>query len=104
MRKEQMVGTRLPRDLMRELELIERVEQSDRSTTLRKLLLKAIAEWKVEHHARLYGDGKVTLAKAARGAGVSIWEMMDYVRNRRITAQYDMDDLEHDMKSVYFRH
>ena len=62
------------------------------------------SEWKVEHHARLYGDGKVTLAKAARGAGVSIWEMMDYVRNRKITAQYDMDDLEHDMKSVYSRH
>jgi predicted HTH domain antitoxin len=66
--------------------------------------MKKENEWKVEHHARLYGDGKVTLAKAARGAGVSIWEMMDYVRNRKITAQYDMDDLEHDMKSVYSRH
>ena len=33
MKKEQMVGTRLPSELVRELELIEDAEQSDRSTT-----------------------------------------------------------------------
>ena len=49
MRKEQMVGTRLPQDLVRELERIERTEQSDRSTTVRKLLARAIGEWKLEH-------------------------------------------------------
>ena len=72
-----MVGTRLPRDLVPELERIEHTEQSDRSTTVRKLLARAIAEWKIEHYARLYGDGKLTRARAARDAGVSIWEMMD---------------------------
>ena len=53
MRKEQMVGTRLPLEVVHELELIESVEQADRSTTLRKLLTKAIGEWKLEHYARL---------------------------------------------------
>ena len=103
MRKEQMVGTRLPQDLVRELERIERTEQSDRSTTVRKLLAKAIGEWKLEHYARLYGDGKLTLARAARDAGVSLWEMMDYARSRKISAQYDLGDFEQDLKSVYAR-
>jgi hypothetical protein len=35
MKKEQMVGTRLPNTLVRDLETIEEIEQSDRSTTVR---------------------------------------------------------------------
>ena len=83
MKKERMVGARLPLELVRELELIENVEQSDRSTTLRRLLSNAVRQWKLEHYSRLYGDGKVTLARAARDAGVSLWEMMDYARTRK---------------------
>jgi len=97
MKKERMVGTRLPLELVRELELIEDVEQSDRSTTVRRLLAKAIQQWKLEHYARLYGDGKLTLARAARDAGVSLWEMMDYARTRKVPAQYDLEDLNRDL-------
>ena len=100
MKKERMVGTRFPLDLVRELELIEAVEQSDRSTTVRRLLSKAIQQWKLEHYARLYGDGKLTLARAARDAGVSLWEMMDYARARKVPAQYDLEDLNRDLGTI----
>ena len=101
MKKGQMVGTRLPQDLVRELEVIEDAEQSDRSTTVRKLLYKAVSDWKLEHYARLYGDGRMTLARAARQAGVSLWEMMDYVRARKISVQYDLEDFGRDLKGLY---
>lgn len=101
MKKERMVGARLPLELVRELELIERVEQSDRSTTLRKLLSNAVRQWKLEHYARLYGDGKATLARAARDAGVSLWEMMDYARARKTPVQYDLEDLERDLQTIH---
>ncbi len=97
MKKERIVSTRLPLELVRELELIEDVEQSDRSTTVRRLLAKAIQQWKLEHYARLYGDGMLTLAHAARDAGVSLWEMMDYARARKVPAQYDLEDLKQDL-------
>ncbi|MDE0099214.1 MAG: UPF0175 family protein [Truepera sp.] len=100
MKKEQMVGTRLPLELVRELELIENVEQSDRSTTVRRLLSKAIRQWKLEHYVRLYGDGKLTLARAARDAGVSLWEMMDYARARKVPVQYDLEDLKRDLEII----
>ena len=70
MKKEPMVGTRLPDTVVRDLEAIEEVEQSDRSTTVRKLLTRAIQDWKLDHYSRLYGNGKLTLARAAREAGV----------------------------------
>jgi predicted HTH domain antitoxin len=100
MKKEQMVGTRLPTALVRDLEAIEEVEQSDRSTTVRKLLYGAIRAWKLDHYSRLYGDGKLTLARAAQEAEVSLWEMMDYVRKKKITAQYDLEDLARDLKGI----
>ncbi|MCY3682695.1 MAG: UPF0175 family protein [Gemmatimonadetes bacterium] len=100
MKKERMVGIRLPLELVRELEFIEDVEQSDRSTTVRRLLAKAVQQWKLEHYARLYGDGKLTLARAARDAGVSLWEMMDYARARKVPAQYDLEDLNRDLGTI----
>ena len=101
MKKEQMVSTRLPSELVRELAFIEEVEQSDRSTTVRRLLSKAIQQWKLEHYVRLYGDGKLTLARAARGAGVSLWEMMDYARARKVPAQYDLEELQRDLGTIH---
>ncbi len=100
MKKGQMVGARLPMGLVRELEFIEEVEQVDRSTTVRRLLAKAIREWKLEHFARQYGDGKLTMARAARDAGVSLWEMMEYVRDRKVAVQYDLEDLRQDLDTV----
>lgn len=100
MKKGQMVGTRLPLELVQELELIEDVEQSNRSTTVRRLLASAIQQWKLEHYVRLYGDGKLTLARAAREAGVSLWEMIDYARAKKVPAQYDLEDLQQDLQTI----
>jgi len=44
-----------------------------------------------------------TLARAAREAGVSLWEMMDYVKTKKITAQYDLEDLQRDLKTFAAR-
>ena len=88
-------------ELVRELELIEGVEQSDRSTTVRRLLSRGIRNWKLEHYVRQYGEGKVTLARAARDAGVSVWEMIDYARARKISAQYDLEDLKQDLGVIH---
>jgi predicted HTH domain antitoxin len=103
MKKEQMVGTRLPQHLVGDLRRIEEVEQSDRSTVMRKLLATAVADWKLEHYAKLYGERKITLARAAREAGVSLWEMIDYTRRKKIPSQYDLDDFEDDLKAIRSR-
>ena len=100
MNKEHMVGTRLPRSLVKDLERIEQVEQSDRASTLRRLLARAIAEWKLEYFARQYGAGKLSLARAAREGGLSLWEFQSFVRAQKIPAQYDRDDLEHDLQTL----
>ena len=54
----------------------------------------------LEHYVRQYGDGKLTLARAAHEAGVSLWEMMDYARARKVPVQYDLEDLQRDVKTI----
>ena len=99
-KKDQMVGTRLPESFIRDLEIIEQIEHADKSTVLRKLLAGALKDWKMEHYAREYGQGRVTLGKASEDAEVSIWEMMDYVRDSKIASQYSLEDLEHDYEVI----
>ena len=103
MKKEELVAARLPESLVSDLEKIESVEQSDRSAVLRKLLYKAVTDWKKEYAARLYAEGKLTLERAAVDSGVSVREMMEYLKARKIPAQYDVEDLEEDMKNFYRR-
>jgi len=103
MKKEEMVAARLPEALVSDIKKIESVEQADRSTVLRKLLYRAVAEWKKEYAARLYADGSITLERAAMEAGVSVREMMEYLKAKRVPAQYDVEDLEEDMKNFYKR-
>jgi len=43
------------------------------------------------------------MARAARDARVSIWEMHSYVREHKIPAQYDHEEFEHDLKTIYAR-
>jgi len=101
MKKEELVATRLPRSLVLDLKKIEGVEQSDRSTVLRKLLHRAVTDWKKEYAARLYAEGKVSLERAAMDSGASVREMMEYLKARKTPAQYDVEDLDEDMRRFY---
>ena len=48
----------------------------------------------------LYREGKVSLGKAAEIAGVSKWEMMEILASKNIPIQYDVKDLERDIKTL----
>jgi predicted HTH domain antitoxin len=100
MKQHTMVGTRLPKDLVKELERIEAAEHTDRSTTVRNLLQRAIQQWNLDHYARQYAQGRLSMAKSAEAAGVSLWEFQTYVRQHKLPAQYDTDDFEHDLKTI----
>jgi predicted HTH domain antitoxin len=96
----EVVSTRVPEDMARDLVEIEKEEQSDRATVVRKLLSKAISQWKLERALSLYGDGKITLWKAAMIAGLSLWEMVEVVRKRKIPVRYAYDDFREDFEAA----
>jgi predicted HTH domain antitoxin len=95
-----MVGTRLPKSLVKELKRIEEAEHTDRSTTVRKLLQNAIQQWNLNYCAQQYAQGRLSMAASAEQAGLTLWEFQNYLRQQKIAAQYDHEDLRHDLKTI----
>lgn len=91
------VTTKLPRDLLEIIERLAEEEQSDRSEVIRKLLMHAIQDISLEKALALYREGRVTLWKAAELAGLSLREMMEKVKERKIPVSYSVEDLERDL-------
>ncbi len=78
------LGARVPREIARLLADFMEVEGVDKSTAVRKLLEKGISEWRRERAIKLLGEGRITFLGAADLAGVSAYEMMDLVRQRKV--------------------
>jgi predicted HTH domain antitoxin len=96
----EIVSTRVPDDMAKDLEEIEKEEKIDRATVVRKLLAKAIAGWKFEKALTLYCDGKITLWKAAKIADLSLWEMMEIVKERKVPFRYTYEDFREDFETA----
>ena len=95
-----VVSTRVSDDMARDLEEIELEEKTDRASVVRRLLSRAIAEWKLERALALYRDGKVTLWRAAKVAGLSLWEMVEVVGERKIPFRYAVEDFRRDFEGA----
>jgi predicted HTH domain antitoxin len=95
-----LVSLRLPKEITDELARLGKLEDKDRSELVRELLLRGIREKKLDRAIELYRRGRVTLWKAARMAGLSLWEMTGVMKERRIEAQYDLEDLREDLAGL----
>ncbi len=96
----EIISTRVPEEIAKTLKEIEKEEKTDRATIVRKLLARAIEQWKMERALRLYREGKVTLWRAARIAGITLREMMELAAKEGIQFQYSQKDLEEDIEAV----
>lgn len=95
-----IITTRVPEELAKEVERIAQAEALDKSTTIKRLLIKAVEAWKMDHALKLYQEGKISIGKAAETAGVSLWEILDNILKRKIPLQITREDLEEDLKAA----
>lgn len=94
------VSFRLPEETNRMLEELSKEEVKDKSEIVRELLAIGIKEKKIQRAIKLYIEGKATIWKAARTAGLSLWQMIEVMRERKIEAQYGLRELEEDLKAL----
>ncbi len=95
-----LISTRLPPEIKKEIEWYARKEKVGKSVALRRILERGLKEVKLEHALDEYSKGKVTLWKAAELAGISLWEMTDVVRERRIGVRYTHEDVVSDLQVI----
>ncbi len=93
-----IISTRIPEDVEKELRWYAEKEKLGVAIALRRLLEKGLRETKLEHALYLYSKGKITLGKAAEISGLSLWEIVDVVREKRIPMRYTLEDVEKDLE------
>lgn len=94
------VTARVSKKMLTEIERLAEKEKVDRSELIRRLLDFALQHKRIEGAVRGYQDGKVTLWKAAEMSGISLREMMELVREKKIPVSYTLDDLRRDVDYV----
>jgi predicted HTH domain antitoxin len=96
----ELISVRLPAETHEMLEKLAKEEAKDKSELVRELLALGIKEKRLERAIELYKKGKVTLWKAARIADVSLWRMIEIMREKKVEAQYGVKELEEDLKAL----
>jgi len=93
------ISVRLDKSLIKDLSLIEKNWQADRSEAIRRLLAKAVSSWKIQNALQQLREHKVSIGKAAEQCELSVWEMIDLVKENNIDwTAYSKEDLERDIK------
>ena len=91
-----VITSRIPEKYFEDLEEIQKEEKIDRAEAVRKLLIKAISDWKKERALTLLKDHRITIRQAAYMADVTYIEMLELARH--IDIGYDTGELERDLE------
>ena len=97
------LNIRVAPGMMEELEEIAREENLAKTDVARRLLSEGIRRWKLEHAIKLYREGHVTKERAAEIAEVSLYEMLDAIRQRGVPSHYTLEDAIEDIKGILER-
>jgi predicted HTH domain antitoxin len=92
--------TRIEEDLAKVIDEVSKEEGMDRSTVIRRFLMKAVKEWLIERSLEDYEQGKVTLWQAAERCGLSLWEIVIEARKREIHVPYTLEEFKEDLKGL----
>ena len=80
---------------------LEKTWQTDRSEAIRRLLAKALDDWKVKNALERLRENKLSIGKAADECGIPLWEMLDLARKENIDwTGYSDKDLEKDLRVI----
>lgn len=95
------ISVRLDESLLKDLSIIEKNWQADKSEAVRRLLIKAIDAWKIQNTLEKLREHKTSIGKAAKDCNISLWEMLDLVKENNIDwTKYGKEDLEKDLKAL----
>ena len=93
------LAVRIPEEIEKEIQEMIELEGLDKATAVRALLELGIGEWRKQTALELLRTGKVTFAKAAEIAKLSLWEFADLAKQRNIEwVRYRPEEIEKEFK------
>lgn len=94
------ISIRPSKETEKKLEKLMDLEKTERSTLIRRILTTGIDEELKKCALQLFRDKKVSLAKAAEIADVSIREMMDLIKEKGISLHITVEDIQEDFEAA----
>lgn len=95
------ISVRLDKPTLKELSEVEKKWHTDRSEAIRRLLAKAIGDWKIKNSLESIKERRISVGKAAENCGISLWEMIDLVKKNNIDwIGYNEEDLEKELSLI----
>jgi len=94
------VTTRLDDEYIKKIDAMAAKKGVDRSALLRLLLLNSLKEFSIKESLEAYCAGTITLWEAAEHCNLPLWEMIQEVKREGVTVQYNIEELEKDLKRL----
>ena len=97
----EVLSVKVDSEKLKQIEEIAREEQSDKSTTARRLLDMGMKEWKVNKAIENFRRGKLSLWRGAATAGVSLREFTEILDERKVAwVGVSARELEAEVKAI----
>ena len=97
---QKIISIRPTEEIERKLERLIGIEKMERSALIRRILDIGIEEDLKKHALELFRDKKVSLAKAAEIADISVREMMDLIKEKGISLHITTEDVREDFEAA----
>ena len=94
------ITTRLPDEYVNGIGKIAKIENLDTSGVIRKLLAKAIEEWKKDYAVEMYKRGKFSFGQAVEVANISVWDFPGLLKEKKVPLNLDVEELESELKAI----
>lgn len=94
------ISVRLEDETIEELEKIKKQYKAAMSEVLRKILDVGIKELKTQMALELLREGKISVGKASEVAGITIYEMLERIKQNDISYGYSLEDAKSDLKGL----
>ena len=72
----EVLTTRIPDDLLKAIQEIEREERAERAEVVRRLLDRAVHDWRMAKALRMIQEGRWTVRRATDFVGVTYHEIL----------------------------
>jgi predicted HTH domain antitoxin len=95
-----MISIRLDEDLHKQIQQYSKERGESKTRAMIELIKLGLEKWRMEKALEMYRDRKVSLWKAASIANVSLWEMIDKIKEYGIYIDYTEDELTEDLEAL----
>ena len=92
------VTTRLDDEYVDRIDEMAARKGIDRSALLRLFLVQSLEEYMIRDSLEDYRSGRMTLWEATQRCDLTLWEMVQEVKQANIHTTYDAMELEKDLK------